>query len=95
MVHFEKNWAERNVSNLKCVGFLTFLELDVSICLLETNFNLSISFQGSLLHLCFLDLSHKNSSSFLDPGLFTLRCAFPPSGLLKYYLMRENAAQHA
>ena len=64
MVQFEINWDEGNVSNLKCVGFLTFSNRNVSICLLETNFSLSISFQWRLLQPCFLDLSNKNTSFF-------------------------------
>lgn len=64
MVWFEINWDERNVSNLKRAGFPTFSKWNVSICLLETNFSLPISFQGSLSQPCFLHLSNKNSSFF-------------------------------
>lgn len=64
MVPFEINWDERNVSTLKRAGLLTFSKWDVFICLLETSFSLSISFQRRLRRLCFLDLSSKISSFF-------------------------------
>lgn len=76
--------VKKNVSNLKCAVFLTFSEWNVSICLLETNFSLSTSFQWSLCNHVSQILAVRTPLSFRPWSVHTEQCfsAFRPSKIL-------------